>query len=236
MWKAENGVLFGDKHSYRDWGLYLKTRPVVSPPVPKTVYEDLPGADGSVDLTEALTGEVKFEDRDLKFDFKVIGGRERWYSLFSKIMGDVHGKRVKIIIDEDPSFYYIGRVEVSEWESSKVTSTIVIKARVKPYKMELTSSLEDWLWDPFNFENGIIRNYKDLLVDGELTIDVYGRRQSVIPVITSSNAMTVQYMGNSYNISAGSNKVYEISLKEGQNILTFKGDGTVSIDYRGGEL
>ena len=40
------GVTFGDKHSYRDWGLIPKSRPVISPPAPKTNYISIPEADG----------------------------------------------------------------------------------------------------------------------------------------------------------------------------------------------
>ena len=61
-----DGVTFGTKHSYRDWGLLLKSRPVISPPSPKTVYVDIPGSNGVIDLTESLTGDVKFDNRTIK--------------------------------------------------------------------------------------------------------------------------------------------------------------------------
>lgn len=64
-----NGVKFGSKHSYDDWGLILKSRPVISPPSPKTIYIDVPGADGIIDLTESMTGEVKFNNRTITFEF-----------------------------------------------------------------------------------------------------------------------------------------------------------------------
>ena len=59
------GVIFGDNHSYRDWGLVTKTRPVIGSPEPKTIYIDIPEADGQLDLTESLTGEVKFKNRQM---------------------------------------------------------------------------------------------------------------------------------------------------------------------------
>ena len=42
-----NGVLFGTKHSYRDWGLFLADRPTISEPEPKTMYIDIPASNGS---------------------------------------------------------------------------------------------------------------------------------------------------------------------------------------------
>lgn len=240
VWNPSNGVTFGDKHSYRDWGLYLKSRPVISPPTPKTVYEDLPGSDGSLDFTESLTGDVKYENRDVKFEFTVIGGREKWYDTFSDIMDYMHGKRMKVVIDEDPTFYYIGRITVDEWESSKVTSTVVVKGDMEPYKLEMFSSLEDWLWDPFNFETDIIREYKDLVVEGSLSLTIPGRRKHVVPSFTvkssDGSGMKVSFKGSIYTLTDGVNKIVSIELADGENTLTFTGNGTVSVDYRGGRL
>lgn len=240
MWNPENGVMFGDKHSYRDWGMYLKSRPEISPPPPKTVYEDIPGSDGSLDLTESLTGDVKYENRELRFEFKVIGGRSMWYNTYSDIMDYLHGKNVKVIIDEDMSFYYIGRMEADEWESSEITSTVVIKGDVEPYKMELNSSLEDWLWDPFNFETGIVREYKDLDVNGSRTLVVPGRRKHVTPTFivssTDGSGMAITFNGYTYTIPDGTSRVVGMVLLEGENVLTIKGNGKISVDYRGGRL
>lgn len=129
-----HGVTFGNKHSFRTWNLLLKSRPVISPPVPKTKMIQVPGTNTVIDLTEALTGEVKYETRTIRCEFCVIGGRSKWSAVYSAILNEIHGKRMQIIMDDDPNYYYIGRVAVEEWESEKVTSTIVITAEVEPYK------------------------------------------------------------------------------------------------------
>ena len=147
---------------------------------------------------------------------------------------------MKIILDEDPGFYYIGRVSVNEWKSSEKYSTIVVDAEVDPYKYERFSSLEEWEWDSFNFENGIIRDYKDLEVNGSLSITIEGRRKRIIPEITVSSSdgsgMQVEFEGNTYDLEDGTTRIMNISIKEGANTLNFTGNGTVSIDYRGGRL
>lgn len=235
-----DGVYFGDKHSYRDWGLLLKSRPIISPPSPKTVYVDIPGSDGIIDLTESLTGDVKFNNRPIKFEFIVIDARNRWSNIYSEIMDFLHGQQLKIILDEDPTYYYIGRVQVNEWKSDKVYSTITIEGNVEPYKMEMFSSLEDWEWDSFNFETGIIRDYKELRVNGSLTFTIEGRRKAVIPsfIVKSDNGagLVVQFNGSAYTLPDGTNRLLNIVIKDGLNTLNFFGNGTVSIDYRGGRL
>lgn len=235
-----NGVTFGEKHSYRDWGLYLKTRPVISPPSPKTVYIDIPGSDSQIDLTESLTGDVKYKNRSIRCEFWVIAGREKWFDIYSEIMDYLHGKRMKIYFDEDIAYYYEGRLTVNEWASDRSASTIVIEGTAEPYKLERFSSLEDWQWDPFSFETGIIREYGNLRVDGSLTFAIEGRRMSVIPsfLVASDDGkgLLVEFNGTTYPLPEGESRVLNIVLKEGMNTLKFTGDGNVSINYRGGRL
>lgn len=239
-----DGVTFGTKHSYRDWGLLLKSRPVISPPSPKTVYVDIPGSDGVIDLTESLTGDVKFDNRTIKCEFVVLDARNRWSDIYSEIMDYLHGQRIKVRLDEDMAYYYEGRLQVNEWKSDKVTSTITIEGDVEPYKMEMFSSLENWEWDSFSFETGVIRDYKNLSVEGSLRIDIPPTRKVVVPIIhvinkNADEAMTVRCgWGETYTLSEGENCILniKISQKNQYNFLTFTGNGSVSIDYRGGRL
>lgn len=128
------GVTFGNKHSYRAWGLLLKSRPYISPPEPKTKLIEVPGTDTVIDLTENLTGKVHYGLREGKFEFYVVGGRSKWSAVYSAVLNAVHGQRLKIVLDDDPNYYWIGRVAVDEWESDKKTSTIVLTAQLEPYK------------------------------------------------------------------------------------------------------
>lgn len=231
-----NGVLFGNKHSYKDWGLLLTDRPVISPPAVKTTYVDIPGADSHLDLTEELTHDVKYKNRDIKCSFHVLADRKNWHNIYSNIQDYLHGQKLKIILDEDPCYYYEGRCEVDSWESSKVNSKIVIKANVEPYKNERFSSLEAWEWDSFNFETGIIRDYADIVVDGSYDLTIEGARKKVVPTFITTGEVSVEFDGRTYNLPAGTSKILNIIIVEGKNILRFKGNGVVSVEYRGGRL
>jgi hypothetical protein len=48
--------------------------------------------------------------------------------------------------------------------------------------------------------------------------------------------MNVTFEGETYLLKAGEQKVYDIFFAEGENTLTFTGNGTISIDYIGGSL
>ena len=232
-----NGVLFGAKHSFNDWGLFLRERPIISPPSVKTAYVDVVGANGSLDLTETMSGDVKYSDREITCKFTVKGDRDKWHDMFSTIQDYLHGQKMKIILDSDPAYYYEGRCRVDEWASSKVTSSIVIKAVVNPYKYERFSSLEAWKWDEFNFETGIIRDYKDIIVNGLHELEIEGRRLPVVPTLYADGEnMKVEFNGKSYNLPQGQSKILNIILVEGKNVLRFTGNGVVSVEYRGGRL
>lgn len=235
------GVMFGDKHSFRDWGLILKSRPEISSPEPKYVYVDIPEADGQIDLTESLTGNVAYNNRTVKCEFNVIDARNRWDNIYSEILDYLHGQKMKFIKDEDSSYYYIGRFQVDEWKSDKRTSTIIISGNVEPYKLEMFSSLENWEWDSFNFETGVIREWSGLIVDGTLLIEVVGSRKPVVPTFTvksdDGSGIDVKWKGTTYSLSDGTSKVANITFHgTTKETLTITGNGTITIDYRGGRL
>lgn len=234
-----DGVTLGNKHSYDDWGLILNEKEEISSPEPKTNYLDVPGADGSLDMSE-LFGDVKYENRTITWEFLVIRKRERWNYIYSNLLNYLHGQKMNIILDDDPSFFYRGRVKVNQWKSDKRKATIVVEAEVEPYKYELSSSIEPWLWDPFNFEDGIIREYGNLQVDGEIQVNIIGRRKMVIPTfIVSSDddkGMDIIFKSTTYHLPDGESSIINVETTEGDNIVTIKGNGVISIDYRGGSL
>ena len=53
------------------YGLILIDGYELDPPSPKTTTVDIPGANGSIDLTEALNGDVVYDNRTKKFVFKI---------------------------------------------------------------------------------------------------------------------------------------------------------------------
>lgn len=214
----------------------LANRHCVQPPVPKTIYQDVPGADGSLDLSTAIAGRIIYERRVITLNFGCGYPMDKWPEVFSEILRNFHGREGKLIFDDDPMYYYAGRMTVSEYSRARTLGTFTISVNADPYKYELTASDEDWLWDSFSFEKGVIRDYKELEVSGSLSINVTGTQRWVIPEITVSAAMTVSYDGKDYELKQGTNRIYDIVIKEGENVLMFTGTGTVTISYRGGIL
>ena len=241
-----HSIIIGDKNTWADWYLIPTSRPVFNPPTPKTKFVDIPGADWHLDMSTILTGDIAYEARKGSIEFIVDNGQlsdydhNKWFEVYSDILDYLHGKFMKATLEDDLAFYYEGRFSVNSWKSEPHNSKVVIDYTVSPYKYERFSSLEDWEWDSFNFESGIIRDYKDLKVDGSLSLVILGRRMAVTPtfIVKSNNGdgMKVKFNGATYDIANGTSRVLNIRTVEGENTFTFIGNGTVSVDYRGGCL
>ena len=61
-------------------------------------------------------------------------------------------------------------------------------------------------------------------------------RKTEVPVVTSSANIVITKDGTNYAFDAGTHKNEDLRLEEGENEITVKGSGTVSISYRDGSL
>ena len=77
------GITFGSYHSYDSFNLYLNKK-TIGTPSPKTETIDIPGGDGVLDLTDFF-GEVKYNNRDLSFEFSTIVPQAEFMNLFSRV-------------------------------------------------------------------------------------------------------------------------------------------------------
>lgn len=226
-------VKIGEKWLVKDFDFVFNDK-TISAPEPKLTIIEVPGTSDVIDLTESITGDIEYQQRKITIKLESGTGKDSYYGKYAKLANYLHGKNMKVIFNKDQGYYWNGRITIASAEPKVYGSTITIIATVDPYKYETQSSLEPWLWDTFSFEDGIIRNYYNITVPGSLTI--VGRRKRVCPKFICSGAMTVTYLGNTYNLATGENIIPDIFIGEGSHVLTFGGTGTVDVDYRGASL
>lgn len=234
----KNGVKFDDYHSIDDWGL-ITTNIEIGEPEPKTNYVDIPGMNGSLDLTETM-GEITYNNRLITINFTKEETdpleHANGYLFEQKIRHAIHGRKMDIAFDSDKTFYWRGRVRVTEYDmASKGQINITVEVNAEPYKYDVTFDGDRWLWSPFDFSSGII-NVSHYVVNGSLTITLINRDMLVSPTITSSSRMTVTFNSKTVPVNTGTWKMYDIRLQPGENVLTFKGSGTIEISYKAGVL
>lgn len=227
------GVSFDTKHSYNDWGLILQSWDIELPQL-KTEIISPSTMNGHIDLADYL-GERFYENRTLTISFAYLGAKTSFHTIRSTVANYLHGKVMQIVFDDDLAYYYSGRCTVDSLRtvSNEAYVKLVIVCDVDPYKYEINSNGTDWLWDPFSFEDGII-NTNRVTVSGSATVTLANRDMIVSPEITSTAAMTLTFNKKTYAIKAGKQKMYGIRLPKGESTMTFTGNGTVTISYRGG--
>ncbi len=144
-------------NTWDDWHLIPSTRPVISPPSVRTNYIDIPGRNGSLDLSEVLTGYPLYQDRSGSLKFYVMHdywvddqGNNQWQETYRTIAEYLHGQRLYMQLEDDKSYYYEGRFALDNWTSDEHYSTITIKYVLEPFKWK-TECGTDWLWDYINF-------------------------------------------------------------------------------------
>ncbi len=213
------GIYFDDIHSFFDLNLILA--PFVPVPAePKENYIDITGGDGSLDLTEGL-GEVRYKDRNFSFTFSVNPSDKMTFDeKVSQVSNALNGKKCKITLDRDPNYYWEGRCIVDKYAQDKNLKQISVKATVRPYKLK---------------QNETVVSVS--LTTDEKEITLKNGRKSVVPVITCTDDNATVIFGNgTFTVNAGTHKILDIYLKEGNNILKVSGSGTITFKYQEGEL
>lgn len=209
------GIRFGLYHSYDDFGLILSKKEIGSPNV-KTKMIDVEGADGVLDLTDFF-GEPKYDNVTHKFEFTTISNMTEFLSLFSRIKNAIHGKKVRIILDDDPSFFYMGRCFVSSFTSEKGVGTVNVECDCEPYKYRIAKTVVTQA------------------VEGTQNITLTNGRKREVPEVTiqTETGLNIVYQeSNVWDLGAGSYTLPELELTEGENTVTVTGTGTITFAWQ----
>jgi len=213
------GIRFGNYHSFNDLRLILATK-TIGTPSPKTETIDIPGGDGVLDLTEYF-GDTKYNNRNLTFEFSTMVPKSDFMAVFSAVQNALHGKRMAITLDEDPSWFYTGRISVSEWKAEKNIGKLTIDCDCEPYKRQTSPTV-------------ITR-----AIAGTETIILPNSRKRTVPevVIASEAGLNIAFgLGNVWDLGSGSFTLPELELVEGDNPVTVTGTGTITFTYQQGKL
>lgn len=209
------GMYFDSVHSYTDLNLVLSSVNIPPAEVKKN-YIDIPGGDGSVDLTAAL-GEVRYKDRECTFTFSCFP-QDDFEEKKTRISNLLNGAVCRIRLDKDPGYYYQGRCFVNEYASDKNLHKIVVGATVAPYKLKT------------NVTTVTIR------AGESVSVALVNSRKSVVPTITTTANTTIKFGGNTYTLNAGTHTFLNIELKQGNNMVTVTSTAPVIFTYQEGDL
>lgn len=174
----------------------------LSPPEPKTYTVDIPGGDGAIDLTQSLTGDVAYKNRQQTFPFMVVNPDS-----FERVKTDVsnflHGKEFDYQITMDPGYTYHGRFTVNEYSHALyaypgLVGTFTISVDAEPYKLKghMTYRLNATGGKMFRLESG---------------------RKPVHPVVECTQPCKVRWGNVLTQVPAGTYRLNDVLFTQGYN-------------------
>jgi len=217
----ERYFIFDKFNTWLDWRSVL-TKKSITPSDVKTNYVSIDGMSGSLDLSEALTGEVVYKDRTISASFWTDEGSftER-AALLKRIVAALHGKKIKIIEPDDPAHYFYGRVAVKSVNNILPYAEYTLEATCEPWRYAMEET------------------YRYIAVDSALPTNLVIRNngvKTVCPVITVTGTVNIIYDGATTTLTDGSYKVSDIKLRQGVNVIGVSGNGSASFAYREADI
>lgn len=190
----------------------VMTRKDLPPPEVQTFIVEIPGRNGLLDMSEALTGEPTYKNRALTFGFIGNGSRDEVLNLIETILR-YHNQYLTIVVDDYENWYFEGRAKVSYTDHYHwVEFELVIDAQ--PFRY----ALEPRIYSGNNLSNTTV------------TLDNMG--VSVIPTITVSAETTIVFKDTTLKLNAGTYEDEKLKLSPGENTFTITTTGSVVINYR----
>ena len=230
-------------HTQRDWGLAIGNNDYIGDPVQETNYIDIPGASCHLDASEALTGRPVFKHRPIKILFGGMRQRTMWDNVISEFRNQIEGRVIHITFDNDPNYYWRGRVNIANFDRVRELGKFYMEIpTADPYKYDVFTSEDDWEWDSFDFEYGVVRYIGTIDITSDTIITTPRGGMEVVPIfdITYINGSSLEvYVDETkkYPLSVGENRIPQIKVGGSEEVtLRFAGAGQGSIKYRGGSL
>lgn len=213
----ERFFILGKLNTWYDLHLIV-TAKTIPDAEPKTNYVNLDGMSGSLDLSEALTGEITYSDRTITASFWTdYGNRKDREALVQKISASLHGKKIKIIEPDDPNHYFYGRVKIKNKTNNLSYAVFTIEAICEPWRYAINETTRRVDVDTSELTNVVINNH------GVKTLS---------PDIIVTGSVDITYKGVTTSLTDGNYKITDIKLYQGVNIISVSGNGSVTFSYR----
>ena len=214
------GALIGDEHTLRDWGAIITNSDCVGMPEPNTVLLEVPGRSGRLDLSEVLTGDVTYGNREIKLELAAQTNREKWVETCFHIFNKFHGRVVHVTFDEDPVHFYVGRCSITSPKRVATAGTMVITIDAEPYRYE-SEVYEVTLTGATNTLSGTVENL----------------RMPAVPKVTVPGACQLFAGGKVYELAAGEDlNVPGLVFGPYENAISVTGASFITFRFRRGCL
>lgn len=211
-------VKFGSHDMLRDYGVIMTSFDIGMPSQKRSSIE-VPGMDGVIDLTYALSEQKIYENRTVSMTLEILyrNGADLW-NIHERIANDLHGNEMDIRLSFYPGWHLEGNVSVDGLSMNDGTATFKVTCDCNPYFIR----------------NSLTR--ATYAVTG--TMDVYIRNAArwTIPSTEVTGTVSVKTDDAAVSLSTGKARNAAIVLKSGLNRITLGGSGTITFEYQEARL
>lgn len=222
-------MLFGMKINGLDtqqvWGLILLADLTETTPARKENLVSVPGMDGTLDLSEALTGEPVYDTRSVSGT--LFRRTDPWtmQRIYATLKDEYHGQRVNLTLPSDLTHHYAGVLQIGEYSAAA-------PGRI-PFSLPAA--------DPWRYKNVLTSVTANLSGTGYKTISLLNERRRVVPTITVTVETRVRWQEKIYTLQPGrAFRDLDVRLEPGENTidaaLASAGAGEISITYQEARL
>ncbi len=193
----------------------------LTPAEQRSQYVQVPGRDGDLDLSTALTdGAPRYGSRTLTATLERSDGtRLERESAINTMINWLDGWRMDIRVPDDEGHYLTGRVHVAKLYNDPAHAAVTVTAVVDPWRYN-------------NYETAVKLTAGTDAVEAMLTNS--GRR-TVVPLLTISGdsaQVLLVYGANSWALGAGTYQLPDLIVPQGGISITYSGVGELSFTYR----
>lgn len=214
-------MIFGDYDTHRDGPWTLQAGWALTPPQYRAQFIEVPGRDGDLDLSTALTdGEPRYGSRTLTATFERSDGtRLQRENAINEMVNWLDGWSLNIQLPDDETHYLTGRVSVAKNFNDLAHASVTVTAICDPWRYAVHETVAAAI---------AASTAKPVLLPNA------GRR-SVVPKVevTGTNASINLVFGSaSWVLTPGVYELPDLIVPRGGVELTCKGSGSVRFTYR----
>jgi hypothetical protein len=184
-------------------------------------FVDVPGRDGPLDYSTALTdGEPRYGRRTLTATLELSEGtREERGACIGHMINTLDGRRWNIQHPDHPGRYLSGRVQVKQQYNNTAHAAVTVSAICDPWLYSRTERAYTLTAASAAKDLTLVNNGYRVLVP---QVEITGDGASVL----------IEYGGVSMALGPGTYKLPDIPLPHGETVITYSGSGTAKITYR----
>ena len=215
------GMQINGVDTLEEYGLILGADLEINAPALRSTRVTIPGRDGSLNLSYALTGAPVYEDREISGALHKQSPDVDLDAILRELLTEYQGREVDIVLPTDPDHVFRGVIQfggISGFNRGTIKWTMLAEPfRLQPEDTTVTKSL----------------------TSTAQTFTIANEARPAVPTITVTAETRIVYGSGTHVLSAGTHVVPDITLFAGDNELTASvtsGTGTMTLTWREGVL